>query len=126
MRKSALRNFEKAIDLDPRNVLILNQTALSCDHLRRYAEEQAMLARLLAIEPNDTDTKVWSAFAELDWKADTRSLHQVIDEIREKNPCCHSKGHRRWLAYCALAERDAAAAANAIAALGNSTGLVMT
>ncbi len=49
------------------------------------------------IRPNDADTKVTRAFVELDWKADTRPLHQLIDEIRAKeswrNPKC-----RRWLA----------------------------
>jgi TolB-like protein/tetratricopeptide (TPR) repeat protein len=117
--EEALRNFEKALYLDPRNVLILNQTAQNCDHLRRYEQEQAVLDRLLAIEPNDVDTKVWRAFAEFDWKADTRSLHQSIDEIREKNPAALQKVSDSWF-YCALAERDPAAAANAIAALGNN------
>jgi TolB-like protein/Tfp pilus assembly protein PilF/predicted Ser/Thr protein kinase len=117
--EEALHNFEKALELDPRNVLILNQTAQSCDHLRRYAQEQAVLDRLLAIEPNDADTKVWRAFVKFDWKADTRSLHQSIDEIREKNPAALQKVSDSWF-YCALAERDPAAAANAIAALGNN------
>ena len=58
----------------------------AANHARRYAEEEAVLDRLLAIEPNDADTQVWRAFVEFDWKADTRSLHQVIDEIRVKNP----------------------------------------
>jgi TolB-like protein/Tfp pilus assembly protein PilF len=117
--EEALHNFEKALELDPRNVLILNQTAQSCDHLRRYAQEQAVLDRLLAIEPNDADTKVWRAFVKFDWKADTRSLHQSIDEIREKNPAALQKVSDSWF-YCALAERDPAAAANAIAALGTN------
>ena len=77
---------------------------------------------LLAIEPNDVDTKVWRAFVEFDWKADTRPLHQVIDEIRAKNPAAIQSVADSWL-YCALAERDPAAAANALAALGeNSVG----
>jgi len=117
--EKALRSFQKALDLDPRNVLILNQTAQSCDHLRRYAEEQAVLDRLLAIEPNDADTKVWRAFTEFDWKADTRSLHQSVDEIREKNPAALQSVSDSWF-YCALAERDAAAAAGAITALGKN------
>ena len=118
-QEQALRNFEKALDLDPRNVLILHQTASSCSHARRYAEEEAVLDRLLAIEPNDADTKVWRAFVEFDWKADTRSLHQVIDEIRVKNPAALKSVSDSWF-YGALAERDAGAAANAIAALGEN------
>ena len=118
-QEQALRSFEKALDLDPRNVLILHQTASSCSHARRYAEEEAVLDRLQAIEPNDADTKVWRAFVEFDWKADTRSLHQVIDEIRVKNPAALKSVSDSWF-YCALAERDAGAAANAIAALGEN------
>ena len=118
-QQEALRNFEKALELDPRNVLILHQTASSCSHARRYAEQEAVLDRLLTIEPNDADTKVWRAFVEFDWKADTRSLHQVIDEIRVKNPAALQKVSDSWF-YCALAERDASAAADAVAALGQN------
>ena len=56
-QEEALRNLERAIDLDPRNVFVLQQTAISYDFLRRYADEEAMLDRALAIEPNDADTK---------------------------------------------------------------------
>jgi Flp pilus assembly protein TadD, contains TPR repeats len=67
-QKEALRNFERAIDLDPRNVFILAQTALSYDVLRRYADEEALLDRMLAIQPKDVDTKVSRALVELDGK----------------------------------------------------------
>ena len=30
-QEEALRNLERAVDLDPRNVFLLQQTALSCD-----------------------------------------------------------------------------------------------
>jgi TolB-like protein/predicted Ser/Thr protein kinase/Tfp pilus assembly protein PilF len=118
-QKEALRNFERAIDLDPRNVFILVQTALSYDVLRRYADEEALLDRILAIQPNDADTKVSRALVELDWKAITRPLHQVMDEIRAKEPDAIQSVADTWL-VCALAERDAAAAANALTALGEN------
>jgi Serine/threonine protein kinase len=118
-QKEALRNFERAIDLDPRNVFILAQTALSYDVLRRYADEEALLDRILAIQPNDADTKVSHALVELDWKAITRPLHQVMDEIRAKEPDAIQSVADTWL-VCALAERDAAAAANALTALGET------
>jgi serine/threonine-protein kinase len=118
-QQEALRNFERAIDLDPRNVFILAQTALSYDVLRRYADEEALLDRLLAIQPNDVDTKVSRALVELDWKANTRPLHQVMDEIRAKEPDAIQAVADTWL-LCALAERDAAAAASALTALGEN------
>ena len=119
-QKEALRNFERAIDLDPRNVFILAQTALSYDVLRRYFDEEAVLDRMLAIQPKDVDTKVSRALVELDWKANTRPLHQVMDEIRAKDPDAIQSVADTWL-VCALAERDAAAAASALTALGENS-----
>jgi serine/threonine protein kinase/tetratricopeptide (TPR) repeat protein len=121
-QEEALRSLEKAIDLDPRNVLLLQQGALSCDYLRRYREEEALLDRLLALRQNDVERKSRRALVELDWKADTRPLHKSIDEVRAKDPAKLQGIADGWI-VCALAERDAAAAANALAAMGqNSVG----
>jgi serine/threonine protein kinase/tetratricopeptide (TPR) repeat protein len=116
-QEEALRNLERAIERDPRNVLLLQDTARSCDYLRRYGEEEAILDRALVIKPNDVYLKGWRAFVELDWKADTRPLHQLIDSIRNTNPATISDIADRWLT-CALAERDATAAGDAVAAQG--------
>jgi TolB-like protein/predicted Ser/Thr protein kinase len=118
-QEEALRNFEHATELDPRNVLLLGQTALSYDYLRRYREEEAILDRTLAVLPNDLDKQAWRAFVELDWKADTRPLHRLIDETRAKNPAAIQSISDSWL-ICALAEHDAAAAANAVAVSGEN------
>src|SRR5262245_30958679 len=118
-QEEALRNFERAIDIDPRNVFILAQSALSYDVLRRYADEEALLDRILTIQPRDVDTKVSRALVELDWKANTRPLHKVMDEIRAKEPDAIQSVADTWL-VCALAERDVAAAASALTALGEN------
>ncbi len=52
---------------------------------------------------------------EVNWKADTGPLHQVIDEIRPTNPAAMPKIAYWWL-VCALAERDVAAAKDALLA----------
>ena len=116
-QEEALRYFERAIELDPRNSLLLRQIAFSYDFLRRYREEEGIVDRELAIRPNDAYLKVSRAFVELDWKADTRPLHQCIDSIRATNPIAIPDIANTWLT-CALAERDASAAANALAARG--------
>src|SRR5437762_972652 len=59
------------------------------------------------------------AFVELDSKADTRPLHEVIDSIRDKNPAALSSVADNWL-LCAFAERDPAAARKALIALGEN------
>jgi serine/threonine-protein kinase len=114
------RDLERAVDLDPRNDRLLVQTALSYRYLRRYADQATMLDRALAIEPNDIGSKSLRAEVEFDWKADTRLLHQLIDELRAKDPGAIASVADSWL-LCALAERDLAAAANALAAMGEDS-----
>src|SRR5437867_1537122 len=114
------RDLERVVDLDPRNNLLLVQTALSYRYLRRYADEATMLDRALAIEPNDIGSKSLRAEVEFDWKANTRPLHQLIDELRAKDPGAVASVADSWL-LCALAERDPAAAANALAAMGEDS-----
>ncbi len=116
-QEGALRSLERAVELDPLNFSTLVQTSLSYENLRRYADEKAILNRALAVAPNDVETKVALAFVELDWKADTRPLHQLIDEIRAKSPADVQSVADNWLT-CALAEHDTAGAANALAVLG--------
>ena len=118
-QEEAVRSLERAIELDPRDIFTLQQIGLSYHHLRRYAEEKSVLDRALAIQPNDVDTKVARAFVEFHWKADTRSLHQMLDSIRATNPAATQSIADGWL-ICALAERDPVAAKNAaIAAEAN-------
>jgi TolB-like protein/cytochrome c-type biogenesis protein CcmH/NrfG len=118
-QEEALQNLERAVELDPLNFLTLLQVCVSYEHLRRYADEKAALDRALAIEPNDVQTKVVHAFVEFNWKADTQPLHRAIDEIRAKNFADLANVADTWL-MCALAERDPAGAADALAALGDN------
>jgi TolB-like protein/Tfp pilus assembly protein PilF/predicted Ser/Thr protein kinase len=117
-QEDALRSFQRALDLDPRNVLTLQQTALSCSLLGRYADEAAVFDHALAIQPTDIDLKTARAVVELDWKADTRPLHKLIDDMQAKNPAGIQSVSESWL-YCALAERDTIGAQNALMAMGD-------
>ncbi len=113
--EEAIRSLERAIELDPRNLNALGNIADSYGMARRYAEQKSKLDRMLAIEPNNVGVKAVRAFVEVDWKADTGPLHQLIDEIRTTNPAAMPKIAFRWLP-CALAERDVAAAKDALLA----------
>jgi tetratricopeptide (TPR) repeat protein len=118
--EEALRNRERALQLDPRNLYTAQKVALIHGLLRRYDEQAAALDRCLAIDPNDTDTRVTRAALDLDWKADPRPLHQIIDSIRKENPGAVATVADSWF-RCALAERDVSSAETALAALGEST-----
>ncbi|HEX4708791.1 MAG TPA: protein kinase [Candidatus Udaeobacter sp.] len=118
-QQEALQSLERAVDLDPRNFFTLQQIAASYDLLQRYADEATMLERALAIKPDDLDTKVARALMEVDWKADTRPLHRLFDEIRAKHPADVDNVADSWL-ICALAERDPTAAEAALSASGEN------
>jgi len=118
--EEGLRNFQRALELDPRNLVTLQQLAIFYQILRRFPEELAVLDRALAINPADVTSKAARAFVFLDWKADTRPLHQAIDEIRAQQPTELAEVADAWF-LCALAERDGARAEAALAALGDGT-----
>jgi TolB-like protein/integral membrane sensor domain MASE1/class 3 adenylate cyclase/Flp pilus assembly protein TadD len=117
--EESTRNLEHAIDLDPRNFFTLQQIATSYGVLRRYPEQISVLDRALAVEPNDANIKVALASVEFHWKANTRPLHQTIDSIRATNSSALPSVVNDWLS-CALAERDVAAAKNALNAFGET------
>jgi TolB-like protein/Tfp pilus assembly protein PilF len=114
--EESMRNFERAIELDPRSLNTLENIADSYGAARRYAKRKSTLDRILAIAPNDVGAKAERAFVEVDWKADTGPSHQLIDEIRTTNPAAMPQiASHRWL-LCALAERDVAAAKDTLLA----------
>jgi TolB-like protein len=120
--EEAVRSLERAIDVDPRNSFTLQQIALTYRDLRRFAEQKSVLDRALAIDPNNVEIKLELASVDFYWKADTRPLHQMVDSIRATNPAATKDIAEYWL-FCALAERDAAAARNAVIAAGENPAL---
>jgi serine/threonine protein kinase len=120
--EEALHSLERSVDLDPRNILTIQQIGATYHYLRRYAEENSMYNRAQAIEPNDLGTKVGRARLALDWKADPRPMHELIDSVRTTNPAAIKRIADSWT-VCALAERDAAGARQAVIAAGENTPL---
>ncbi len=118
-QEEGLRNLERALDLDPRNFFTLQQVSLSYLNLLRFSDATAVLTRALSIKPDDVDTRVVRALIALDWKADTRPLHQALAEIRKNEPGAIKNVADYWV-LCALAERDIPAAEAALAALGDN------
>jgi TolB-like protein/Tfp pilus assembly protein PilF/predicted Ser/Thr protein kinase len=117
--EESTRYLERALELDPRNVNTLANLGVSYGGLRRYAEQKSNLDRILAIEPNNLAVKAERAFVEVNWKADTGPFHQLINDVRARNPAALRQIAPFWLT-CALAERDLAAAKDALLACDES------
>jgi tetratricopeptide (TPR) repeat protein len=118
-QEEAVRSLDRAVDLDPRRSDILQQIAVSYRLLHRYADQKSVLERALAIDPNNVDIKLELAAVDFYWKTDSRPVHQMVDSIRAANPAATQDIAEYWL-FCALGERDTAAARNAVIAAGDN------
>jgi hypothetical protein len=80
------RNLERALELDPRDFETLQQIAINYDFFRRHWEANLVLDPPLGVDPNYVETRAVGAFVDFDWKANSRTLHQVVDEVRARKP----------------------------------------
>jgi TolB-like protein/predicted Ser/Thr protein kinase/Tfp pilus assembly protein PilF len=120
--EESTRNLERSAELDPRNLAILHQIAEGYRRLRCYTEAKSACDRQVTIDPNEVGAKAQRAFVDFHCKADTRLLHQLVDSIRANNPAATEMIVDGWLT-CALAERNAAVAKDALMATQQDTPL---
>jgi len=123
--KESARSLQRALELDPRNFFLLQQIASSYQEFRQFGAMAAALDRALALVPHDLDTRVTRALVDLEWRADTRPLHETIHALLAENPESAPDLGDQWL-YVSLCERDPSGAADAFAAIpasGTATDL---
>jgi serine/threonine-protein kinase len=106
----------RALELDPRNAFVLQQLSFNYHDQRRFKEMIAILDRVLALTPKDANTRLKRAVAELEWRADSRPLHSVVQSILADDPSAAATVSDRWIVL-ALCERDGVAAERALAGL---------
>jgi TolB-like protein/Tfp pilus assembly protein PilF len=119
--EQSIQEMERALELDPRNLFILQQISFNYQSLRRYKDRAATLDRVLTINPKDLNTRVERASVYLDWHADLRPLRRAIREILAEDPEAGRAFTGRWISL-ALCERDGQAARQVLAAI-DSDGL---
>ncbi|CAN5575346.1 hypothetical protein BH20VER3_BH20VER3_16470 [soil metagenome] len=101
----ATRNLERALELDPRNFLILQQLALIYEAQARYPDEVRTYERALSIMPNDTTTRMYLAEVQVLWRADVQPMQDLLAKLTAENPALAAD--MEDLTYL-LCERDAA------------------
>ncbi|HVF71380.1 MAG TPA: tetratricopeptide repeat protein [Chthoniobacterales bacterium] len=109
----ALRNLEKAFELDPRNAKIVNSLSIVYDLLRRYEEEAGVFERAAAADPGTRNySNLLRAQIELE-KADLRAVRSFLDLLpADYDP----NGAATWTRLTlALYERDFEAASSVLA-----------
>ena len=108
----AVRNFERAMELDPRNVKILASAIVTYELVREYKKAREVADRVIAIEPNNIAHRRGRAHIDIRERADTRPLH-ALDKMFADDPV----GRFRLALY----ERDPVAADRALSARGEGT-----
>jgi len=114
--EECIRNLNRALEFDPRNLFILQHVALTNCSLRRYAAALVALDRALDIAPEDIDLKITRAWVELDWHANSQPLRTAIGAILAGDPST-ALTLATWKVSLAVYERDFAEAARALAAI---------
>ncbi|HEY6155402.1 MAG TPA: FlgO family outer membrane protein [Candidatus Udaeobacter sp.] len=120
----SVRNFERAMELDPRQTIYLGNIAQIYELQRRFAEAAATVDRVLKLLPQDPGadeydkrrTRVVRASIDLGWRADPRPLHVTIEAIVTENPAAATQFPYEWF-NLALCEHDIATANRALAAM---------
>jgi serine/threonine-protein kinase len=114
--EESTQNFKRASELDPRNVVILQQLSLNYENLRRYADMAATLDRALTLAPDDVALRTQRAAVALSSHADPKPLHATIQTILAENLNAAPLLADYWL-LLVLYERNPAAAERALAAM---------
>ena len=110
------RNFDRAIQLDPRNLSLLGGAGLTLEYERRFSEATAYWDRALAVAPDDPTMPVLRARVDLESRADTQPRHEAIQSVVTKDPSTVDRIADQWFDV-ALYRRDAAEMASALASL---------
>jgi TolB-like protein/Flp pilus assembly protein TadD len=109
-------DLERAAKLDPRNVWLLQDVAQTYQFQRRFSEAAAAWDRTLAVAPGDPSTRVWRALVDMDSRADTQPMHEVVQRIIAEDPSAVDS-IAEFLLFLALCRRDSAEMGQALASL---------
>ncbi len=109
----SVRNFDRAVELDPRDFATLQEAGYTYGALRRYARAVELIQRVAELSPKDPFTRAALASFSYEERADTGAfraeLHKILAEGKE------TASHvAAFFVQCALAERDHAAAVRAL------------
>ncbi len=116
----AVRNHERAMELDPRNVMSLITAAVTYRSLRDYRQALAIFDRIIALEPQDILYRLRRARVEMWERADLRPMQDVLGKNFTDNPAL-LRTHPSDCFFVALWARDPVAADNVLAATAAMT-----
>jgi len=109
----AIRIFERAIELDPRNYNIIVEAAFTHSTLRRFAPSRQLLERALSVSPGDHFVRAELARLDFLERGEVDSWRNQLSAIVAEGPA-EASHVALQLVLCALAAHDREAAARAL------------
>jgi TolB-like protein/Flp pilus assembly protein TadD len=101
----SMRNWQRGVELDPRNFRFLVETAFTYQALRQFSESARMYERALAVMPHDQFARTQLAQIPFSERADLQPWRAQLFAIVNEDPKA-ATDIANGLFNCALAERD--------------------
>jgi TolB-like protein/Flp pilus assembly protein TadD len=112
----AVRNLERAVDLDPRNDDIFFGTGFTYLCARDYKRAREIANRGLALPTKNNYARLLPVWIDFHEQADTRPWRAILEKILAENPAS-ARDLTRGRFFVSLYERDPVAAERALATL---------
>ncbi|MEY2538105.1 MAG: hypothetical protein QOG67_1845 [Verrucomicrobiota bacterium] len=112
----SIRNYDRAVELDPRNSSVLMNAAFTYQRLHRFTEADRLFERVIAISSRNYAARMLHAMRPFLERADVRPLRAELSKILNEEPQA-AEQIADTLLDCALLERDSDAAKRALAAI---------
>ena len=107
-------NFKRAVELDPRNFVVLMEAGSLFQATRRYAEAKRLYEQCLGILPSDPFARNLLGFGFFAETGDTETWRKELDLVAQQGPEA-ARGVAFPLLVCSWMRRDQAAAEKAVA-----------
>jgi TolB-like protein/class 3 adenylate cyclase len=114
--EKSVRDLQQALDLDPRNVFVLELLSSDYSTLHRFKEMADTLDRIVSINAGSITVRMERAWADLVWRANPQPLQAAIEDALKENPDVAPTISGPWM-YLALWKRDNSALKRALAVL---------
>jgi TolB-like protein/Tfp pilus assembly protein PilF/class 3 adenylate cyclase len=107
-------NFKRAVELDPRNFVVLMEAGSLFQATRRYAEGKILYQQCLGILPNDPFAHNLLGFGFFAETGDTEAWRKQLDLVAQQGPEA-ARGVAFPILVCSWVRRDRTAAEKAVA-----------
>jgi TolB-like protein/Flp pilus assembly protein TadD len=110
----AITNFKRAVELDPRNFIVLMEAASTFQGMRRYADATSLYERAMNVQSNDPFASFLLGFNVFARTGDVAGLRKPLNRLAQQGPEA-ARSAAFPLLLCSWLERNKSEAEKAVA-----------